>query len=106
MEPIEAMRQAFDKRRKLMSARLAEMPGFELVPPTGAFYCFPDISAVLNEQVGKTPLEFCDRLLDEVRVACVPGEAFGAPTNFRLSYACSEADIEEGCDRIAKFVAG
>jgi aspartate aminotransferase len=106
MEPIEQMRQAFDRRRKLMSDRLQALPGFELVPPTGAFYCFPDIAGALNERVGKTPLEFCERLLDEARVACVPGEAFGAPTNFRLSYACSEADIEEGCDRIAKFVSG
>ena len=106
MEPIEKMRQAFDHRRKLMSERLQAMPGFELVPPTGAFYCFPDIAGALNDRVGKTPLEFCDGLLDQARVACVPGEAFGAPTNFRLSYACSDADIEEGCDRIAKFVGG
>ena len=104
MEPIEAMRKAFDRRRKLMSGLLQAIPGMTLVPPTGAFYCFPDLGACLNDRTGRTPLEFCDRLLDECHVATVPGEAFGAPTNFRLSYACSEADIEEGCARIRAFL--
>jgi len=98
-EPIEAMRQAFDKRRKLMVRRLEEIDGFTLFPPTGAFYCFPDIGP------GRTPLQFCDELLEEERVACVAGEAFGAESNIRLSYATSEDDINEGCDRIARFVS-
>ena len=98
-EPIEEMRQAFDRRRKLMVRRLAEIESFTLVPPTGAFYCFPDIGNAC------TPMEFCDRLLEQERVACVAGEAFGAETNIRLSYATSEDDINEGCDRIARFVS-
>ena len=101
MEPIEAMRQEFDRRRKVMVELLSAIPGFTVFPPTGAFYCFPDIGPCLN---GSTPMEFTTRLLDEERVATVPGEAFGAPTNFRLSYACSVEDIEEGCDRIRRFV--
>jgi len=105
-EPIEEMRLAFDARRKLMVRLLEAIDGFTLFPPTGAFYCFPDISGALNDGTGNTPLEFCDRLLDQQRVACVAGEAFGAETNMRLSYACSEADIEEGCARIAAFAAG
>jgi aspartate aminotransferase len=105
-EPIEEMRLAFDARRKLMVRLLEAIDGFTLFPPTGAFYCFPDISGALNDRTGNTPLDFCDRLLDQQRVACVAGEAFGAETNMRLSYACSEADIEEGCRRIAAFVAG
>ena len=100
------MRLAFDARRKLMVELLTAIPGFTLVPPTGAFYCFPDIAGALNERTGRTPLEFCDRLLDEKRVACVAGEAFGAETNIRLSYACSEDDIREGCARIRAFVEG
>jgi len=104
-EPIEEMRRAFDKRRKFMVAQLEAIGGFELFPPTGAFYCFPDIGARLNETTGRTPLEFCDRLLETERVACVAGEAFGAETNIRLSYACSEEEIEEGCSRIARFAA-
>jgi len=102
-DPIEQMRQAFDKRRKLMVARLEAIDGFTLFPPTGAFYCFPDIAPRLNEKTGRTPLEFCDGLLEQERVACVAGEAFGAETNIRLSYACSEEDIEEGCSRIARY---
>jgi len=104
-EPIEIMRQAFDKRRAFMVAQLAKIDGFELFQPTGAFYCFPDIGARLNETTGRTPLDFCDRLLEQERVACVAGEAFGAETNIRLSYACSEEDIAEGCSRIARFAA-
>ena len=101
MEPIEAMRVAFDRRRKLMARLLEGIKGFRLVPPTGAFYCFPDIAPCLR---GRTTLAFTEGLLDKERVVAVPGEAFGAPTNIRLSYACSEADIEEGCARIKRFV--
>jgi aspartate/methionine/tyrosine aminotransferase len=105
IEPVLKMREAFDRRRKLMVRLLGAIPGFSLYPPTGAFYCFPEIAARLNERTGRTPMEFCTRLLEEEKVACVAGEAFGAPTNIRLSYACSEADIEEGCARIAGFAA-
>ncbi len=102
MEPVHRMREAFDRRRKLMVARLRAIPGMQLATPTGAFYCFPEISALLG---GSTALEFTERLLERERVACVPGEAFGAPENMRLSYACSENDIEEGCARLARFIA-
>ncbi|MFI5402013.1 MAG: pyridoxal phosphate-dependent aminotransferase [Planctomycetota bacterium] len=101
MEPIEKMRLAFDARRKLMARLVEGIKGFRLVPPTGAFYCFPDIAPCLR---GRTTLAFTEGLLDKERVVVVPGEAFGAPTNIRLSYACSEADIEEGCARIKRFV--
>ncbi|MHC4551023.1 MAG: pyridoxal phosphate-dependent aminotransferase [Planctomycetota bacterium] len=106
MGPIEEMREAFDRRRQLMVRRLDAIDGFTTVPPTGAFYCFPDIAPCLNERTGSTPLAFTEGLLEKERVATVPGEAFGAPTNFRLSYACSEADIEEGCARIRRYVEG
>ena len=102
-EPLEEMRQAFDRRRLLMVSLLEKIDGFTLFPPTGAFYCFPDIAPCLNATTGTTPLEFCARLLDEERVAVVAGEAFGAETNIRLSYATSDEDIEEGCERLARF---
>ena len=105
-EPIEEMRVAFDARRKLMVELLEAIPGFTLFPPTGAFYCFPDIAGALNDRTGNTPLEFCERLLEEKRVACVAGEAFGAETNIRLSYACGEEELREGCARIHAFVTG
>jgi len=104
MEPIEKMREAFDRRRQLMVRLLEEIPGFTLFAPTGAFYCFPEIGPCLNERTGKTPLAFTEGLLDKERVVCVPGEAFGAPSNIRLSYACSEEDIEEGCARIRRYI--
>ncbi|MHC4452241.1 MAG: pyridoxal phosphate-dependent aminotransferase, partial [Planctomycetota bacterium] len=66
-EPIEQMRLAFDRRRQLMVKRLEQIDGFTLFAPTGAFYCFPDIGGKMK------PLEFCDRLLEEERVACVAG---------------------------------
>jgi aspartate aminotransferase len=100
MEPVEAMREAFDRRRRLMARLLEGIKGFKLFPPTGAFYCFPDIAPCLR---GRTTLAFTEALLDKERVVTVPGEAFGAPTNLRLSYACSEADIEEGCARLKRF---
>jgi aspartate aminotransferase len=104
LEPILEMRKAFDRRRKLMVERLMAIDGFKLFPPTGAFYCFPDVAACLNERTGKTPLAFTEGLLGKERVACVPGEAFGAATNIRLSYACSDDDIEEGCLRLRRYI--
>jgi len=101
MEPIEKMRAAFDNRRRLMARLIEGIKGFRLVPPTGAFYCFPDVGPCLR---GRTTLAFTEALLEKERVVAVPGEAFGSPTNIRLSYACSENDIEEGCARIKRFV--
>jgi len=106
MEPIEKMRQAFDRRRKIMGARLGAIEGMTFAPPNGAYYFFPDIRACMNDRTGLSPMVFADRLLEQAHVAVVPGEAFGADSNIRLSYACSEADIEEGCARLAKFVRG
>ncbi len=102
--PLDAVREmhaAFDRRRQLMTRLLEEIDGFLLYPPTGAFYCFPDITARLR---GRTAIEFADELLEKERVATVPGEAFGAPANLRLSYACADEDIEEGCQRLKRFV--
>ncbi|MHC4341336.1 MAG: pyridoxal phosphate-dependent aminotransferase [Planctomycetota bacterium] len=103
MDAVQKMRAAFDKRRKLMVELLSSIEGIVLYPPNGAFYCFPDISALLNERTGKTPLEFADGLLEKERVVTVPGEAFGAPSNLRLSYACSEEDIKEGMRRFRRY---
>ena len=96
---VEEMRQAFAKRRKVMLERINAIPGLSCAQPDGAFYLFPDIS-----QTGLKSLDFCKTLLDEHQVAVIPGVAFGADDNIRLSYATDMATIEKGMDRLEKFV--
>ena len=96
---VEQMRQAFAKRRQVMLERLNAIPGLTCPKPDGAFYLFPDIS-----KTGLKSLQFCDALLEEEQVAVIPGIAFGADDNIRLSYATDMATIEKGMDRLEKFV--
>ncbi|MDJ0619245.1 MAG: pyridoxal phosphate-dependent aminotransferase [Calothrix sp. MO_192.B10] len=96
---VEEMRQAFAKRRKVMLARLNAIPGLSCAKPDGAFYMFPDIS-----KTGLKSMDFCNALLDEHQVAVIPGIAFAADNNIRLSYATDMATIEKGLDRLEKFV--
>ncbi|MBF2060039.1 pyridoxal phosphate-dependent aminotransferase, partial [Fischerella thermalis] len=92
---VEQMRQAFAKRRQVMLERLNAIPGLTCPKPDGAFYLFPDIS-----KTGLKSLQFCDALLEEEQVAAIPGIAFGADDNIRLSYATDMATIEKGMDRL------
>ena len=96
---VEEMRQAFAKRRQVMFERLKAIPGLSTAKPDGAFYLFPDIS-----KTGLKSLEFCDAFLAEHQVALIPGVAFGADKNVRLSYATDMTTIEKGMDRLEKFV--
>ncbi|MGF1673727.1 MAG: pyridoxal phosphate-dependent aminotransferase [Rivularia sp. (in: cyanobacteria)] len=96
---VEEMRQAFAKRRQVMLERINGIPGLNCSKPDGAFYLFPDIS-----KTGLKSLEFCNALLEEHQVAVIPGVAFGADNNIRLSYATDMATIEKGMDRLEKFV--
>ncbi|MEA5551247.1 pyridoxal phosphate-dependent aminotransferase [Anabaena cylindrica UHCC 0172] len=96
---VEEMRQAFAKRRQVMFERLNAIPGLSTAKPDGAFYLFPDIS-----KTGLKSLEFCNALLEAHQVAVIPGVAFGADHNIRLSYATDMATIEKGMDRLEKFV--
>ena len=79
-----------------------------VLEPEGAFYCFPSFEGVLGHGIGgRTPqntLELCEVLLDEARVAIVPGEAFGAPGYARLSFALGDDALVEGVERIAKLL--
>jgi aspartate aminotransferase len=109
-DEIEGMRLEFDRRRRLMLDGLRSIRGVTCTEPKGAFYAFPDISAFLGR---KTPSgrridddqALCDFLLDEARVAVVPGTAFFAPGFVRLSYATSQANIEKALARIASALA-
>ena len=108
-DELEAMRQEFDKRRKVMVARLREIPGVKCVEPKGAFYAFPDLSAFIGRKTpeGKTienDVQLCEWLIDAAKVAVVMGSAFGAPGFVRLSYATSMKNVEEGVRRLAEWL--
>jgi aspartate aminotransferase len=103
-DPIEAMRVEFDRRRQAMVKLLRAIRGVQLEEPRGAFYCFPDLSAFIGGKI-KDDLALATYLLDEARVALVPGSGFFAPGFARLSYATSMERIEEGVRRIATALA-
>jgi aspartate/methionine/tyrosine aminotransferase len=103
------MRAAFDRRGKSAHRLLSGIPGVSCLEPQGAFYCFPSFEGVLGRDLGaRTPrssLELCEVLLDEAKVAIVPGEAFGAPGYARLSFALGDDDLVDGVERIATFLS-
>jgi len=106
---VAEMRAAFNRRRLEMSARLNAIDGITCVVPEGAFYCFPDVTGLLDREIAgrtcATTTELAEHLLEVSLVAVVPGEAFGAPGYVRLSSALADADLAEGIDRIASFAA-
>ena len=108
-EPIEAMRQAFDRRRKLIVAELNKVPGFHCPTPEGAFYAYVDVTAALGKTYrGVTPsssLELADLILSEAEVAAVPGEAFGPSGYLRFSYALGDEALVEGVRRIQALLS-
>ncbi len=109
LEYVDEMRQAFARRAKLIHSMLNEIPGVTAMEPQGAFYAFPSFEGVLGQRIGGvTPtstVELAGVILDEAKVAIVPGEAFGAPGYARLSFAVSDNDIIEGVGRIADLLA-
>ena len=109
LSAVAEMRTAFDRRRKVIVEMLNDTPGVTCPEPEGAFYAFPSFKGVLGKEIrGRLPmdtLELATLLLEEAKVAIVPGEAFGAPGYARLSYALSDDDIVEGVSRIAKLLA-
>ena len=100
-EPVEMMRKAFSARRDLIHSLISAIPGIKTIRPQGAFYLFFDVSSF-----GLGATEFVTRLLEEKKVAAVPGDAFGDARCVRVSYACSEAVIREACSRLADFCKG
>lgn len=99
-EDIEMMRQAFLKRRELACEILSQSSKLKLEQiPQGAFYLF-----ISCQEVDQDSMRFCKRLLEEEKVALVPGIGFGMEGYFRLSYATNEKDIQEGCQKIVDFV--
>lgn len=101
---VEVMRVEFQRRADHMHARLMNLTGVRCPKPTGAFYCFPNVSGTFGKLGVKGSAEFADRLLEEAKVAVVPGVAFGMDEHVRLSFAASMEQIDEGLDRIEYFL--
>jgi len=95
------MREVFEKRRNLFLSELAKVPKLKVFPPQGAFYLFVNI-----EGTGLDSMRFTERLLEEGKVAVVPGKVFGSDRHVRLSFACSEKDIVESANRMRQWVQG
>lgn len=110
LDAVAEMRAAFDRRGRQMHRLLSSIPGVTCLEPQGAFYCFPSFEGVLGQEVGgrrvTSTLELCEVLLDQAKVAVVPGEAFGAPGYARLSFALGDDDLGEGVGRIAQALGG
>ena len=109
LDDFVRMRDAFDRRRRVLHAGLASIPGVECPLPEGAFYAFPSFEDLLGRTIAGRPvtttLELAALLLEEARVAVVPGEAFGAPGHARLSFAVADGALAEGVTRLQRLLA-
>jgi aspartate aminotransferase len=108
LEAVGEMRVAYERRRRTIVSMLNEIPGVECLAPEGAFYAYPSFAGVLGRTInGRTPtttLELAALVLDEAKVAFVPGEAFGSPGYGRFSYALGDDNLVEGITRVAKLL--
>jgi hypothetical protein len=106
---VYEMREAFDRRRRTMVRMLNEIDGVSCPEPEGAFYCYPNVEGLLGREIGgrvcTSSAELAETLLDTINIAVVPGEAFGTPGFFRMSYALGDEGIVEGLDRFKNLVA-
>jgi aspartate/methionine/tyrosine aminotransferase len=108
LDAVHAMGEAFDRRRKTIVELLSAIPGIECPTPQGAFYVYPSVKGLLGKEIrGQRPatsVELAALVLEHVEVAVVPGEAFGTPGYFRLSYALGDADLATGVNRMAELL--
>ena len=108
-EPIEAMVKEFHQRRDLFYTGLTQIPGVRCARPDGAFYAFPDVSAWVGRswkgKVLGSAHDISERLLEDLLVAAVPGEPFGAPGHLRFSFAAGRGTLEKGLQRLRDFAA-
>ncbi|MBG9811655.1 aspartate aminotransferase [Bacillus endophyticus] len=101
---VEEMRVAFQKRLNIIYEELIKTPGITCLKPHGAFYLFPNVSKAANLAGYDTVDKWVEGLLDEAKVALVPGSGFGAPHNARLSYATSLDELGRAVERIRNFM--
>jgi aspartate aminotransferase len=104
-ESVGIMRQEFQRRRDLIVAGLRAIPGIRCGLPEGAFYVYPNVGSFLKRNGLADGLVLTEKLLDQARVAVVPGEAFGTNEHLRISYATSQEQIDEGLRRLRDFFA-
>ena len=108
LDAVVEMRAAFERRGQMAYKLLNGIEGVTCIEPEGAFYAYPNLTGLLGRDLhGRTPtstVEIAEILLDEIKVAIVPGEAFGTPGYARLSFALGDDDLGEGLQRIADFV--
>ncbi|GAA2110028.1 pyridoxal phosphate-dependent aminotransferase [Kocuria atrinae] len=108
MDQVSDMREAFDRRRRAIVDGLNAIDGVVCPTPTGAFYAYPDVTALLGREFdGVTPqtsAELAEMILERAEVAVVPGEAFGPSGYLRLSYALGDDDLAEGLSRLQKVL--
>ncbi|MEV4317663.1 pyridoxal phosphate-dependent aminotransferase [Actinocrispum sp. NPDC049592] len=108
LDAVHEMRTAFDRRRKTIVEMLSSIPGVDVPTPQGAFYVYPSVKGLLGKEIrgkkAETSLDLASIVLEEAEVAVVPGEAFGTPGYFRLSYALSDTDLVAGVDRMSDLL--
>jgi aspartate aminotransferase len=108
-QAIENMRKEFERRGQYMAERLNSIEGVECSEPTGAFYCFPDVSSHYGRNINGAKIsgsmDFAKALLEQANVALVPGLPFGCDANVRLSFACSLEQITKGLDRLKEWLS-
>ena len=109
LEDVATMRAAFDERRVTIHRMLNEIEGVECLEPEGAFYAFPSLNGLLGREIAgreaETTMDLATIILEESKVAFVPGEAFGAPGYARFSFALGIEDLVEGISRIGELVS-
>lgn len=103
-QPVEMMRSAFEERLNIVYEKLIQIPGFSCIKPQGAFYLFPNVKEAVALAGYETVDEWAKALLEEEKVALIPGTGFGAPNNVRLSYATSLEQLEKALERINTFM--
>lgn len=103
-EELIKMKKAFKERRDRVYSLLVDLPGVSCVLPLGAFYLFPNVSQVIAQSPYSNVDQWAEALLEEEKVALVPGTGFGAPHNVRISYATSLDALEEALKRIRRFI--
>lgn len=102
---IEEMVTEFKGRHERLVKGLNAIPGIKAIPADGTFYSFPNIEGLMSAKGVATDVELCELLLEEQKVALVPGTAFGAPGHFRLSFAAAQDVLDDAVKRIAEFAA-